>query len=427
MKQNKLSRIVDAAFDEWAKTRFTNTSLNLISGRLSISKQALYRYFPNKAAIFEAMGHRLLSDLTEMTRTMEEGASQRHTASADGPVADYVRALEAFLSANPNYHVFLTMYVFRQEGPLQREIHLAMIRQSDVLRAQLEPYCPTGIDRESWENTLSQITVSALLLCALRYWDMDGSRRRESAESLHAFTRRVVSALTDGLLPGLDTVMDPATLLERFRILPSEMPPADRILTAVETTVAVHGVELASLDRIAAAAGIAKSTLYSHFTNKDDMFERMVLREQSAFAALYRRKAQGVGSPGDRVCGYMITLASYLIQNTALLSVFEWLRSQRFTVRLGDPRRFQFEEPLSFLCREMEGSAALGRGFDCGEVEALVSAFVFWRIYSAKLVRRRACTLDSIYGLFRMLVGGLSGVGDRPAESASTVKGVVLE
>ena len=71
MKQEQKSRIVKAAFDEWTRTRYTRTSLSLVAARLSLTKQAIYRYFPNKAALVACMVDELLSDLSHVTDAIE--------------------------------------------------------------------------------------------------------------------------------------------------------------------------------------------------------------------------------------------------------------------------------------------------------------------------------------------------------------------
>ena len=49
-----------------------------------------------------------------------------------------------------------------------------------------------------------------------------------------------------------------------------------RILEAARSHFYAHGLERASVDAIAAAAGVSKMTIYSHFASKEGLFEAMV-------------------------------------------------------------------------------------------------------------------------------------------------------
>src|SRR5689334_23918731 len=49
-----------------------------------------------------------------------------------------------------------------------------------------------------------------------------------------------------------------------------------RILEAARTHFNEHGLERASVDAIAADAGVSKMTIYSHFTSKEGLFEAVV-------------------------------------------------------------------------------------------------------------------------------------------------------
>jgi len=53
-----------------------------------------------------------------------------------------------------------------------------------------------------------------------------------------------------------------------------------RILEAASRNFSAHGLERASVDAIAAEAGVSKMTIYSHFASKDGLFEA-VLRDRA--------------------------------------------------------------------------------------------------------------------------------------------------
>ena len=57
---------------------------------------------------------------------------------------------------------------------------------------------------------------------------------------------------------------------------PRDPARCQRILEAASSHFSAHGLERASLDAIAADAGVSKMTIYSHFASKEGLFEAVV-------------------------------------------------------------------------------------------------------------------------------------------------------
>ena len=57
---------------------------------------------------------------------------------------------------------------------------------------------------------------------------------------------------------------------------PRDPARCQRILEAASSHFSAHGLERASLDAIAAEAGVSKMTIYSHFASKEGLFEAVV-------------------------------------------------------------------------------------------------------------------------------------------------------
>lgn len=77
------------------------------------------------------------------------------------------------------------------------------------------------------------------------------------------------------------------------------------LLHAAVRVVAVHGTRRASMTDIAAAAGVAKGTLYNHFRTKDDIWSALISTEVGALvdecralplAAALQHAAERIGS-----------------------------------------------------------------------------------------------------------------------------------
>lgn len=417
MKQDQKSRIVEAAFDVWAQTHYTSTSLSLIAGRLSLTKQALYRYFPNKAAIIEAMGNSLLADFSRVGDAMEACAREIEASAKalsgqeilNQTLTTYVSAEMEFIRTNPNYYMFLTMYMPYAGEEVRSSLREIMNTQRRLLRRCLEPAVNPGTPESEWEILVFHLGLVTMLLSAFHFWGVDGTRHKDIEHAFTAHIQNAIGIIGHGLFPEARRDLDFERLMNRFAISREEMPPVDRLLTAVQEAVSENGVEMASLERIAEKVGISKSSLYFYFANKGEMFENMVRREQMHFNQLFKEKSHGIEGADEKIYGYMITLATYLIRNTAMLRMFEWLRSQRIHVRFTDGKRKSIEEPLEFLKTVMAQSPRAGGGLNHSELTTLLSAVVLWRIATFHSQDTSEEILGSICTIYRLITQGVAG------------------
>ena len=63
----------------------------------------------------------------------------------------------------------------------------------------------------------------------------------------------------------------------------------NEIIDAARRVIARDGLRRASMDKIAAAAGTAKGTLYLYFENKEALVREATARGHAALARAYRR------------------------------------------------------------------------------------------------------------------------------------------
>lgn len=387
MKIAQSSQIVEAAFDEWGKTHFASTSLSLVAARLAVTKQAIYRHFPNKNALIGAMTEQLRADYAKMTdRFVSELSTLGAGPSLAVTLRSYASCYMDFLRINPNYYIFLAMYYAHSHILENDPVFGEAARQRRALRTVLAPLLPE-IDEKSWGFLLHHLTLTTSLVTALFYWTVEGRRRptpEHCGPDCERHIERVVQILRNGLVPRAPADLDFDAVERAFTVRADEVEAPNHIVKALERTVAVHGIENASLDRIAQEAGISKSTIYFYFANKDDMLHQMILHEQSQFVQLWQKKAASMQGTGERVYGYMVALSSYFMQNSALLSMFEWLRYRRIQPHLPEEGRERLEEPLAFLRAATADGKAVAAGLSFSELAALLWAIVLWRVFTLR-------------------------------------------
>ncbi len=83
------------------------------------------------------------------------------------------------------------------------------------------------------------------------------------------------------------------------------------ILTAAEALFAARGVEAVSIDEIAAAADLAKGTLYNHFADKDALAAEVALTARQEGEARVAAANEGVAEPERRLIRGVIVFARF--------------------------------------------------------------------------------------------------------------------
>ncbi|MGP4096568.1 TetR/AcrR family transcriptional regulator [Nonomuraea sp. KM90] len=100
----------------------------------------------------------------------------------------------------------------------------------------------------------------------------------------------------------------------------------EAILRATEELLASRGAEHISLDRVAAAAGVGKGTLFRRFGSRTGLFQELLAERASALAQAIESpgSALGPGSPPEeRLLAFLDELAELAQRNLALFSAHE--------------------------------------------------------------------------------------------------------
>jgi AcrR family transcriptional regulator len=153
---------------------------------------------------------------------------------------------------------------------------------------------------------------------------------------------------------------------QRTRRRPTREATRGRVLDAAARTFAAHGFAAASLDDVAAAAGLTKGATYSSFRSKDELIlalmeERVVERTKTA-AAAFEEAAHTDG--GIEEAGARLIEAVHADADWQQLFIEYWAHAMRepsLRVRLAARRR----ELRSVIARAVE-RAAKDRGLELG-------------------------------------------------------------
>ncbi|MFF4197560.1 TetR/AcrR family transcriptional regulator [Nonomuraea sp. NPDC001831] len=100
----------------------------------------------------------------------------------------------------------------------------------------------------------------------------------------------------------------------------------EAILRAAEELLAAHGAEHISLDRVAAAAGVGKGTLFRRFGSRTGLFQELLAERAAALAEAIESPGSPLGPgapPRERLLAFLDELAGLAERNLALFAAHE--------------------------------------------------------------------------------------------------------
>jgi len=84
------------------------------------------------------------------------------------------------------------------------------------------------------------------------------------------------------------------------------------ILDVARELIVQYGYGKTTLDDIANAIGMKKSSLYYYYKNKEDIMYEVIMREKSVYLKVIKEALEIVGSTHDKIINYERTKANYL-------------------------------------------------------------------------------------------------------------------
>jgi AcrR family transcriptional regulator len=107
------------------------------------------------------------------------------------------------------------------------------------------------------------------------------------------------------------------------------------ILAAARRVMERHGPETATMEEIAAAAGVAKGTVYLYFQSKDELIQALITQVGEHMLADIEAIVAAPGSPPEKIKQVASLLLDYLMRERALFPAYarDMLRGGRDTAK----------------------------------------------------------------------------------------------
>jgi AcrR family transcriptional regulator len=187
----RFHRILDAATELFTEIGYESVTTDDIAARANTSVGGLYRFFPDKLAVFHALLDRYLNQLRELSAALH--TEEVMQAPLDGYINQLVDAFDQFVSANPGFRtVFVQSRLISTAVAMNAAFYQELAQQFTVYVAARNP----TLDPSHRELIA---TISVEVACALDILAV--SRDRTFQHQVLTETKKLLIAYLGQYLP----------------------------------------------------------------------------------------------------------------------------------------------------------------------------------------------------------------------------------
>ena len=300
----KKRELLESAFATWGKCRYQKTSLSELASAHGMTKQAIYRYYPSKEKLEQAMEESALE-------AYETSAASLLEKLSEGP-AD--RFAEIFINNNIEF--------LRQKG-FYMSFLAYRYRQSDL----------GPIGTQKLMNTFTDLAIEKAGIPGI-------GMRYLNALTVIEIHRRENDGWKDIWENGFSTGRlqqnpDFDRLLRDASRIDYAMFGEDPLIRAVFETVMEEAGNGVSLGKVARKAGLTKSSLYNYWPSKEAMLQDVLGRQISVFGRLFKEFSNQYTDPANRLFAYLAFTGTFFRRTPEILNYMQRVMSSGIEMPQG--------------------------------------------------------------------------------------------
>ena len=313
MAENTKEKILKAAFSFYREPLFREVSLSEIAERVGITKAAIFKHFKNKDALKAAMLNKMYGDVSVVLGEMQQKYNNFQSAEA-------LPLVIKFVADNPEYSNYM----------------LCSLEETteDCFFFELKKYGITllnGIynDDGSIKNLhdyFRSVFVSTTMFVFTRIKQLFQETTGVCVDSTN-FSEKLSLLIAKGIR-GNDAPISLLRMTEIDSVCSeslSGLKKMDRVLLAIAKVISESGISSLTVDKVSKELGMAKSSLYTWFSNKNEMIKTLIKDEMSCLYSIMMANMKQMNCAGERLYAMLQTVISYLILRPELLDVCKWL------------------------------------------------------------------------------------------------------
>ena len=316
-EKNTKERILKAAFSFYTEPRFTNIPLSGIAERAGITKAAIFRHFKSKEELFDAMRSRYFDDIRDLV------------PAAAVPYSDLLERIVELIQEHEEY-LFYTLYQYISDSCFEAVMFLELEKRG----VDLQSYgiC-SGVSEDKTHIVIRDVEKYYRLLyeIATTVFFLSSRKRRPCTSNIcsdSGFTASLDAVFEQGISSSARWLSEKRKreLDSQCIINAEDMPEVNPFFDALSAVIDKKGFPGTTIESIADELGLAKSSLYTYFKNKDELIVTLVEKELLYLADVVIRKSNNINTSDERGYVTMRTMLNYYLLRPSIVSVTAWLR-----------------------------------------------------------------------------------------------------
>ena len=364
---NTKEKILECAFGLYEKPRMSGISLGEIAAKAGISKTAIFRHYKNKEELMEKMREKFFEAFALMISQLDDS---RKPYNLKG-VEKAVRCVFDFCQNYPNYLSYFLQESLSDEL-LTEGVNMVLLDNGinvineDVFKDK-KNYVAQNMVPSFFQHTLLHFLI--LAFCSMK--DV------VKINDIERYKTKVSELIYSGLGKKKNPISEErkSELDEHCKLQLESDEKSNRFFNAFVQLMQDNRSSKITVEKIAAALGMAKSSIYSFFANKNDYLMNMLFQETERVCAILKEKLAAAKNPDEAIYIMMRTQANYFAMRPQVIMLHGYFIFQEAALTPEDAKAFEKKAAELFKSIALAGIAPAAFDFPVNNNEVL---FVKW-------------------------------------------------
>lgn len=364
---NTKEKILECAFGLYGKPRMSEISLSEIAAKAGISKTAIFRHYKNKEELMEKMREKFFEAFALMISQLDDS---RKPYNLKG-VEKAVRCVFDFCQNYPNYLSYFLQESLSDEL-LTEGVNMVLLDNGinvineDVFKDK-KNYVAQNMVPSFFQHTLLHFLI--LAFCSMKDF--------VKINDIERYKTKVSELIYSGLGKKRNPISSErkSELDERCKLQLESDEKSNRFFNAFVQLMQDNRSSKITVEKIAAALGMAKSSIYSFFANKNDYLMNMLFQETERVCAILKEKSAAAKNPDEAIYIMMRTQANYFALRPQVIMLHGYFIFQEAALAPEDAKAFEKKAAELFKSIAFAGIAPTAFDFPVNDNSAL---FVKW-------------------------------------------------
>ena len=364
---NTKEKILECAFGLYEKPRMSEISLSEIAAKAGISKTAIFRHYKNKEELMEKMREKFFEAFALMISQLDDS---RKPYNLKG-VEKAVRCVFDFCQNYPNYLSYF-LQVSLSDELLTEGVNMVLLDNGinvineDVFKDK-KNFVAQNMVPSFFQHTLLHFLI--LAFCSMK--DV------VKINDIERYKTKVSELIYSGLGKKKNPISEERKkeLDEHCKLQLESDEKSNRFFNAFIQLMQDNRSSKITVEKIAAALGMAKSSIYSFFANKNDYLMNMLFQETERVCSILKEKSAAAKNPDEAIYIMMRTQANYFAMRPQVIMLHGYFIFQEAALAPEDAKTFEKKAAELFKSISLEGIAPAAFDFPVNNNSVL---FVKW-------------------------------------------------